>query len=177
MPDDADAFSIRLLDEAKRFLEKAEESEDPDPFLHATLVLTFSALESHLNGLADELLLRQDVSVLDRAVLEERGLVLKAGDWELAPDTRFYRLEDRMAFIFRRYASAAVSDQRWWSDLKQALTARNALVHPREAISLSHSDVERYLAAIIEALNDIYLAVFGRGHPGYGRGLQSTLLF
>jgi hypothetical protein len=174
---ESDAFSIRLLDEAKRFLEKASEAEDPAPFLHASLMLAFSALESHLNGLAEELALRQDVTVLDRAVLTERGLILKAGQWELSSDTRFYRLEDRVAFVFRRYNDADVSHFPWWSDLKQALTARNALVHPREAVSLSRSDLERYLTAIIEALNDVYVAAFSRGHPAYGRGLHSTLSF
>jgi len=177
MANESDAFSITLLDEAKRFLEKANDSEEPDPFLHAALVLAFSALESHLNGVAEELALRQDVTLLDQAVLTERGLKLKAGRWELSPDSRFYRLEDRLAYIFRRYADADVTGYTWWSDLRAAVNARNALVHPRDAVSLSLSELERFISAIIDALNDVYTAVFGRGHPAYGRGLQSTLSF
>lgn len=50
-------------------------------------------------------------------------------------------------------------------------------MHPREAVDLTAADVERYLKAIVEALNNRYLAVFGRGHQSYGRGLQSTVTF
>lgn len=177
MANESDAFSIELLDEAKRFLERANESGEPGPFLHAALVLAFSALESHLNGIAEDLALRQDVTLLDRAVLAERSLKLKAGQWELSPDSRFYRLEDRVAFVFRRYADTDVTGYAWWSDLKEALNARNALVHPRDVVSLSLPELKRFVSAIIDALNDIYKAVFGKGHPAHGRGLQSTLSF
>lgn len=177
MANESDAFSIKLLDEAKRFLERANESGEPDPFLHAALVLAFSALESHLNGVADELTIRQDVTILDEAVLTERSLNLKAGQWELSSDSRFYRLEDRMAYVFKRYADTNVTAYPWWSDLKEALNARNLLVHPRDVVSISLSEVERFLSAIIEALNDVYMAAFGKGHPAHGRGLQSTLSF
>jgi hypothetical protein len=174
---DLDAFSIQLLEEAKRFLEKANETDAPDPYLHAALMLGFSSLESHLNGLVEELTLRQDTTLLDEAVLTERGLQLKGGRWELSADTRFFRLEDRMAFIFARYAGAEVSTYAWWSDLKQAVSDRNSLVHPRDAVALSCSALERYLKAIVEALNDLYLAVFRKGHPAYGRGIQSAISF
>ena len=60
---------------------------------------------------------------------------------------------------------------------RKAFDVRNKLVHPREAVDLTAADVERYLKAIVEALNNRYLAVFGRGHQSYGRGLQSTVTF
>ncbi len=55
---DFDSFAIELLEEAKRFLERAvaESGEAAErPFLHAALLMSFSALESHVNALAQEL--------------------------------------------------------------------------------------------------------------------------
>lgn len=176
MSGEFDAFSVRLLDEAKRFLEKATLPDNDPAFLHAALVLAFSAFESHINGVADELQLRSGNSILDKSMLTERELKFEKGGWELGK-ARFYRLEDRVLFIFRRYGDQDASDAKWWSDLKEAMDARNKLVHPRDAIVLSPADCQRYLAAIVEALNAVYLAVFGRGHPSYGRGLQSTSTF
>jgi hypothetical protein len=66
---ESDKFSIQLLEEAKRFLERADDSDTPDAFLHAALLLGFSSLESHLNGVADELKLRKDTTLPDQAVL------------------------------------------------------------------------------------------------------------
>ena len=107
MTTDFDFFAIRLLDEAKRFLEKfADDKEEAN--LHAALVLGFSALESHMNGVADELAVRESASLLDKSLLLERGLKLDKGEWKLGGQ-QFFRLEDRLAFLFRRYGIATLS--------------------------------------------------------------------
>jgi hypothetical protein len=172
---DFDAFSISLLDEAKRFLEKFGE-DDEEAFLHASLVLGFSSLESHINSVSDELSLRHEASILDKSILLERAVKLKKGEWQLA-DTQYVRLEERMAFLCRRYGGKTLGSFSWWSDLSQGISARNDLVHPRTAVALQSADVKRFLLAIVSALNDLYLAVFGKGHPSFGRGLQSTMTF
>ncbi|MGO1385413.1 MAG: hypothetical protein ACTHWA_10210 [Arachnia sp.] len=69
MSAEVDAFSLELLEEAKRFMEKASESKAPEPYLHAAMLLAFSALESHMNGLAEELLLRQGLDLMDQSIL------------------------------------------------------------------------------------------------------------
>lgn len=175
MSTDFDAFSIRLLDEAKRFVEKFTEDNE-NAFLHAALVLGFSSLESHMNGVADELSVRDDAGLLDRSLLSERAIKLDKGEWKLA-GTQYFRLEDRLAFLFRRYGNETLSQYQWWSDLSQGMSARNALVHPRDAVVLQVSDVERFLLAVVCALDDLYKAIFGKGHPSFGRGLQSTMTF
>ena len=172
-----DAFSIQLLDEAKRFLERAGEAEEPGAFLHAALLLAFSSLESHLNGVAAELALRQDESLLDRAILLERGLRFRGGEWQLTTATEFYRLEDRIKYLFHRYADRKAKTEPWWHNFKEAITARNGLVHPREVVNLTAEEVERFVTSIVEALNALYLVIFSKGHPSHGRGLQSTLSF
>jgi len=172
-----DAFSIQLLEESKHFLEKAGSAQEPRPFLHAALVLGFSALESHVNGVAEELSLRKNLSLLDEAVLCESALKLQGGEWRTTGETKYYRLEDRLAFLFSRFASIRAQDLTWWSVLHEAVEARNGLVHPRAALVVTTQDVQRFLNSIIEALDDLYRAVFRRGHPAHGRGLDSTMTF
>ncbi|WP_152650546.1 hypothetical protein [Demequina aurantiaca] len=175
---EADGFSIRLLDEAKRFLEKAEvaSGDEQDACLHAALIVGFSALESHLNGIAEELSSRTNTDLLHKAILLEKDIKIENGVWNLGKD-KFYRLEDRIAFLAAEYSGKAPSAFTWWSSLRDGMKVRNSLVHPRDAIVLKLSDVQRFLGAIVEALNDIYLGVFKKGHPSFNRGLQSTMSF
>lgn len=176
MSTEDDAFSVQLLEEAKRFLEKSRENDGSHAFLHAALVLAYSALESHVNGLADELISRQNISLLDESLLSERAIKFRKGEWELG-NSQFSRLEDRISFLIRRFSDRDSSTLPWWSELHSGMVARNRLVHPKEAVDLPFEAVERYLTAIVDALDDLYSAVFKRGHPAFGRGLQSTLSF
>lgn len=178
MSAEADDFSIHLLDEAKRFLEKAEAASgvEREAYLHAALLVGFSALESHLNGIADELASRPNSNLLHNAVLLEKDINLERGEWKIGRD-KYYRLEDRIAFLAIDYSGVAPASFSWWSPLRDAMKVRNSLVHPRDAIVLELSEVRRFLDAIIQALNDIYLGVFNRRHPSFNRGLQSTLYF
>lgn len=176
---DADAFSIRLLEEAKRFLEKASlaEGDERDAYLHGALMVGFSALESHINGIADELSARPQMDLLNRSLLLEKSVKLVKGQWQLGATSQYFSLEDRISFLLHTYAGRDQVTYSWWSELLSGVHVRNELVHPRDAVQLRSPEVERFLRAIIEALNDMYLAVFGKGHPSFNRGLQSVLLF
>ena len=179
MTSDADAFSIRLLEEAKRFLEKADlvGGDEQDAYLHGALMVGFSALESHVNGIADELSARHHSDLLASSLLLEKQVKLVKGQWQLASSDQYFRLEDRISFLLRTYAQRDAASYVWWSELMSGVRVRNSLVHPREAVQIKSSEVERFLRAIIAALNDIYLGVFSKGHPSFNRGLQSTLTF
>jgi hypothetical protein len=176
---DVDAFSVRLLDEAKRFLEKAAEGADAeqDAYLHAALIVGFSALESHVNGIADELSERPQTDLLTKSILKEKQVQLTKGEWALGSKDQYFRLEERISFLLHSCSRKNGGTYAWWSDLVSGIKARNALVHPRDAVQLTSVDVQRYLNAIIDALNDMYLGVFGKGHPSFNRGLQSTMNF
>jgi hypothetical protein len=53
---DFDVLSTELLEESKRFLEKAGESVDTvgkSAYLHAALMVAFCALEAGVNSIAD----------------------------------------------------------------------------------------------------------------------------
>lgn len=176
---DADAFSILLLDEAKRFLEKGldETGAARAAYLHAALVVGFSALESHVNGVADELATRPRTDLLAQSILQEKPVKLIKGEWMLGTKDQYFRLEDRISFLLNSCSKVDAASSSWWSDLISGIKARNSIVHPRDAVDLSSSDVQRYLGAIIASLNAIYLGVFGKGHPSFNRGLQSTMSF
>ena len=93
-----DKFSRSLLEELKRFLQKAEleDSEEDRSTLHASLVLGFSALEAYINAIADDLLICKDTPLLDRAILSEKEFVLTNGKFVLNEQLKIYRLEDRI---------------------------------------------------------------------------------
>jgi hypothetical protein len=66
MMSEIDLFANQLLEEAKRFLEKAREGEDEtgvNANLHAALILSFCSLEAHINAIGDEFSIRPDLSV------------------------------------------------------------------------------------------------------------------
>lgn len=62
-----DEFSRVLLEEAKRFFERAvdeKSDEGKTAYLHGALILGFCALEAHVNAIADDFLVRDELRFL-----------------------------------------------------------------------------------------------------------------
>src|SRR4051812_553998 len=127
--EEMDAFAASLFEEAKGFLEKARSSSDPvarTAFAHAALLLGISALEAHVNAVADEMGLRIDLTVLDRSILEERDFGLEKGRFDVTNKLKMYRLEDRLLFLFARFGKKSEpTSAPWWARLKDGVSARN----------------------------------------------------
>lgn len=178
-----DNFSIQLYEQAKRFLEKAKmeaSDEGKNAYLHAALLIGVSALEAHVNAIADELLSTwEDLDVLERSILSERDFVFESGSFRIVDKLKMYRLIDRVEFIFHRFSPKEPLDKSeiWWSQLAEALKIRNELVHPKGRVEINDSTVTRALQGILEALNAIYKALFNAPYPAYGRRLDSKLVF
>jgi hypothetical protein len=174
-----DAFAAQLLEEAKWHLESARSAgsaETKAAFCHAALLVGVSALEAHLNALCDELSLRKSLSVLERSLLLERDYSLSKGEFALTNKLKMYRLLERLEFVFVRFTKAATPpSDAWWTQVQEAISLRNDIVHPKKAASVSESAVERALTAILACLNALYLGVFRKKHPAFGRGLDSHL--
>jgi hypothetical protein len=104
---DIDQFASLLLDEAKRFLEKSQESQNDaatNANLHAALMLGFSALEAHTNAIGDDFVLRQDLTPHDRGVLEEKEAIV----YFTTPDDLTHKmLILRRSSQFRDFATLA----------------------------------------------------------------------
>jgi hypothetical protein len=86
---DIDDFASTLLEEAKRYLELASDAHDPvarNAHLHASLMLSFCALEAHVNAVADEMAMRTGLSPQELGVLLEREVRLENGSFKLTKD-------------------------------------------------------------------------------------------
>lgn len=116
--------------------------------------------------------------MLDKSILLERDVALDGGDFVLLDKLKMFRVEDRIAYIFSKFAKGGFPNKEpWWSDLKSGLDARNRLVHPKAAVVVDAKATSRFLTAILECLNALYKGVFKRQHPAYKRGLDSKLHF
>lgn len=178
---ESDLFSRQLLEEAKRFLEKAISEATPEgkaAYLHAAVNLGFSALEAHVNAIADDFLVGSELTLLERSILAEKDFQLEAGVFELTDRLKMYRLEDRVQFLHRRFSGVAIDKSAgWWSSLKAGLDLRNKLTHPKEVPVIVESQTRQALEAIIETLDSLYKAIYKTPYPPARRGLQSSMLF
>ncbi|NLX95585.1 MAG: hypothetical protein GXY83_05360 [Rhodopirellula sp.] len=176
-----DEFAQQLLEESKRFCEKAKEESSKEgklAYLHAAINIGFCALEAHVNDIADDFLTRPELSALDKGILAERDVRLVDGEYQLSNSLKMYRLDERIQFVHRRFSGRPLDrNASWWSDLKSGLDLRNKLTHPKELPTIKEGDVERALRAVIDTLSALYDAVYGTGYPAAGRGLDSRLSF
>jgi hypothetical protein len=177
-----DEFASLLLEEANRFLEKTGSDADKTAqtaYSHAALLLAFCSLEAHVNAIADEMSAVKDISVHEQAFLLERDVRLDQGAFVADPASlKMWRLEDRIMFLHRRFSGQALDKGApWWGDFKGAMDLRNKLTHPRQAPSIKPDAAKRAIAAIIEALDALYLAIYKRNYPMTQLGLHSQLDF
>jgi hypothetical protein len=181
-PDNADEFAALLLEEAKRFLEKyGSERREEGPvaaYLHAALLLGYCALEAHMNNIAADFSERREFTVLEKSLLNEKDFALKDGRFQLSKKTKMYRIEDRLEFLYRRFAKDSLDKNApWWSHLKTGLELRNSLTHPRNPQPISEKEAADFLSAIIKAIDLLYQTIYDKPYPARGLRLQSRLTF
>jgi hypothetical protein len=179
---DIDSLATTLLEESKRFLEKAHETQDTTArhaYLHASLSLGFSALEAHVNAIVDEQLVRTDLSVHERAFLSERKVELRGGKFVVNDVLQMQRLDDRIALLWTLCSVSPSYDYQSssWSQLKEGLKLRNALTHPKENPDLTVEKVTRSVTSIIQVIDTAFQRIYGKPLPAKNRGLQSSLNF
>jgi hypothetical protein len=176
-----DQFASSLLDEAKRFLEKAKDAQGSNaeaPNLHAALMLAFCSLEAHVNAVADEFSSRPELSVHERGVLIERDVQLHDGVFRLTDNLRIWRLEDRILLLHQKFSTTGLSTAaEWRSKLSTASDLRNKLTHPKMFPLLTFKAVALAVEAVIDAINSLYIALYSRPLPAANLGLSSTLDF
>ena len=177
-----DAFARLLLEEAKRFLEKARESDEEvarTADLHAALLLAFCALEAHVNAAASDFAGSSELSPHDRSVLFEQEVRLENGEFILKPDQlKMTSLQDRILFLYQRISGKpADRTSAWWGELGGATDLRNRLTHPKKVSTIDVKAVERAIEAVIGTLDTLYRAIYKEPFPPTTRGLQSVLDF
>ena len=177
---DIDEFAISLLEEAKRFLERASTESDPvghAAYLHAALLLAFCALEAHINAVAEEFAGRPELSPHEQGILLEKEVRLEDGEFRLK-GLKIYRLEERFSFLHRKFSGKPVDKNAgWWSELLGAIDLRNRLTHPKQAQSVNVNSVQIAIRAIIYSIDALYRNIYKKGFPAATRGLQSRVDF
>jgi hypothetical protein len=177
----ADAFATLLFEEAKAFLEKYRSHREEGTavaYLHAALLLGYCALEAHINNVAADFADRPELTILEQSILQERDVTLKGGQFELTNMLKMFRLEDRFEFLYRRFQDQPLNKTKsWWGLLKAGLDLRNGITHPRTPRIVTEKEVSDSLNAVLEAIDVLFQAVYGRPYPGKGRRLDSLLEF
>lgn len=178
---DIDEFASVLFEEAKRFYELSSSSDTEEgrvAYLHAALSIAISSLEAHINAIADEMLLRKDLSVLERSILMEADFSLKNGEFVLTNSLKMYRTLDRFEFLYNRFGRNKLDKNLvWWNRLVKALDARNNLIHPKGKLQIDQATVASALEGILSALDSIYNSVYRKKYPAAGRKLNSKMVF
>jgi hypothetical protein len=176
-----DLFANQVLEEAKRFLEKAGESADSvaeAANLHAALMLSFCSLEAHVNSICEEFSIRQDLSAHEKALLLEKEVRLEDGEFRLGSTLKMARLEDRMEFLHSKFAGKPIDrSSAWWGRLNEAAKLRNKLTHAKTVPPVTQAAVKDAILAIVQALDSLCRAIYKRGFPSAGQGLASSLSF
>lgn len=179
--EDIDKFATLLLEEAKRFAEKASESQCAEDaktaYLHAALTLAFCALEAHVNSVADDFAGRPELSRHEASVLLEKEVALEGGKFVLKSGLKIHRLDDRIEFLHQRFGGAVENSSGWKGMLKSALKLRNALTHPKKVPVIDDKEVATAIQAVITTIDTLYRTVYKKPLPSAVRGLQSKLTF
>lgn len=178
-----DGFAASLLEESKRFLERANEADSNqdsigrEAFLHATIMLAFCGLEAHVNAVADEMSLTKGLSVHDKAILQEKDVKLEDGRFRLKNSLKIYRLEDRMLFMHARFSSQPLNKSTWLPSLQVASKLRNQLTHPKSVSAVTILSAQAVVMAVVDAIDALYMAIYKKPFPSKVRGYQSKLSF
>ena len=176
-----DLFANQLLEEAKRFLEKAKDCVDPAgkaANLHAALTLSFCALDAHINAIGEEFSVHADLSAHEKGFLLERDVRLVDGEFKIQSGLKMARLEDRIEFLHARFSGTPLDrSAAWWGKLSSATQLRNQLTHAKTVPAISESAVRNATKAIIDTLDQLYKAIYKRKFPPTSQGLNSQLSF
>lgn len=177
-----DDFSSQLWEEAKRFYEKSlelDDSENKRPYLHAAILLGLSTLEAYVNGICDDLITSDQISLHERSILSEKEIELDRGEFRLSNRLQMYRITDRIEFLFFKFSRTKLNgaEQGWYGNLKASIKLRNSLVHPKEAVSVTESNTKVLLESVKECLQQISKVVYGKAFPFTKLDLQSKLAF
>src|SRR5688572_26088703 len=124
-----DTFASQLWEEAKRFHEKAIESDDTtakEPYFHAAILLGMSALEAYINGICEELLTYPNIHLHERSILSEREIELDNGEFKTGGKLQMYRITDRIEFLFFKFSKNKINGHthQWYGNLKASIKLR-----------------------------------------------------
>lgn len=179
-----DKYCDNLLDEAKRFLEIADEKQKRDtsdyiePFLRSSLLLGFSSLEAFIHGIADDFKDSKALTLHEKAFLNEKEVRFKDGEFVISDSIKITRLTERIEFICQKFKPSSINKNAvWWTRLKDGIHKRNSIVHPKNHEKLTIDSVKAILSAIIDCIDIVFLSVYKKHFPGKKHGLKAKCNF
>lgn len=179
-----DLFNAQLLEESKRFLEKAHESTEnvaKQAFLHASLLLSMSALEASINSISEGLFCEpyeKEYSIIERALLLEKEIKFDKGEFTLGTNLKMTKIIERVEYLYFKFSKKKLdASEAWYPILIQSIRLRNELVHPKANVKLTEKQVGNCITCVIGAINTLFILVYRRGLPAYNLGLNSLLDF
>lgn len=177
---DFDEFVDSLMEESKALFEKAKSSTDSftkNTYLHASLLLSLSYLESCVNSIISEILVEpynNKYGIMEQSILLEKEIKFDRGRLNLSEKLKMSRLTDRIELLTYIIKNQEISPtDTWFTTLKQSIDLRNKLVHPKEAVVVTEKQVENALNSVLDTVNHLYQAVYKKKLPSYNRGLSS----
>lgn len=172
-------YSRNLMDAAKGFRTHAismEEGEVKQAFLRAALLHACSFLEAHLNYMAEHFTENAMFSMHEQGVLLEKEIRFNDGAFEIINKLKISRITDKIDLLLRKCSTNPHKDKAgWYTELSATLKTRNSLVHPKDAHTLTESDVQLALTCILKATNKLYTVVFKKGLPYAKKGIDGGL--
>ena len=176
-----DIFCSDLLEESKRFLEKSRVETNPNAikaYQHACLLLTVCSLEAYINGISEEMCLTPKIPMHIKAVLLEKELRIKKGDFFISNSLKMSRLSERIEILYRRYKGIELTDtEKWWSMIKMGIDIRNKITHPKDETNISNDLLTKILQAVLDCLTVLYKAIYKRNFPKANMQLNSKYDF
>lgn len=176
-----DFFGEMLFEEAKYYLEiakaESEGTEEQTAALHASLLLSMSALEAYVNAVAEELVSSFELDMYEKALLVEKNIEMNKGILKIGNGLKMYRLIDRIAFIYTKYSMKEIEETDiWYMEIKQTIDLRNNLVHPKVVVHVTYNQIEKALWSVLNTVNELFLAVYKKKVPIYNYGIQARKL-
>lgn len=176
-----DEYSLLLLEQAKRFLEKAKieaGAEGKSAYLNCALLLGICSLEALVNGIVEDISNSKGFEVYEQSILREKDIFVTKGEVRLGTGLKMSRLIDRIEIIYFKFTKKHIDFQKQeWGDLKFGIDLRNKLVHPKENIIITIKMTEQVLKAVVFCVDNLFKTVYRRGYPKIKKELQSELSF
>ena len=169
----------RRFDFAKALLMRAASASSEDEqrsFSEAAITCAFSCLEGVLSHVFEHF--AEDATSFDlyeRSVMDEKAIKIIKGMPDLA-EQKFQSIEDRLQFLFWKFSGQEFDTTKpWWPSFAEAVRVRNSIMHPKIAGTIRRGDAERALLAVISAIDDLMLTVFGKPWPKAQKGLTPSI--
>jgi hypothetical protein len=175
-----DVFCGQLLEQAKRFNEKAKVERDTEgisAYKNASLVLSICALEAYINGISEEITLAKGFPIHEKGILLEKEVRLEKGQWSLSNTLKISRLTDKIELLYWRHVKKKLdTTEKWWEALKIGIDIRNKITHPKEEVVIPEELNGKIIEAVIDCISVLYKAIYRRNFPKF-KTQVSTLNF